>query len=121
MSKALILNGKVVDISNAEFDVHESMTWVDATDATEIGGTWDGTNFGPKDTRTDSQIAADKLGRLRHKRNKKLLETDFYALSDVTMSSEMSTYRQALRDITDTYSSMNDEGFAWPTKPGGGE
>ena len=61
--------------------------------------------------------AAVNLERLRIERNIKLQETDFYALSDVTMSSEMTTYRQALRDITDTYSSMDDEGFAWPTKP----
>jgi len=29
----------------------------------------------------------------------------------------MTTYRQALRDITDTYSSVDDDGFTWPTKP----
>ena len=33
------------------------------------------------------------------------------------MTQAQSDYRQALRDITDTYSSMDDEGFAWPTKP----
>ena len=33
---------------------------------------------------------------LRNKRNQLLAETDFYALSDVTMSDEMKTYRQAL-------------------------
>ena len=32
-------------------------------------------------------------------RDSKLTETDFYALSDVTMSAEMTTYRQALRDV----------------------
>ena len=36
----------------------------------------------------------------RQTRNMLLAETDFYALSDVTMSSEMQSYRQALRDIT---------------------
>ena len=54
---------------------------------------------------------------LRMKRNDLLKETDYYALSDVTMSSAMTTYRQALRDITNTYQSVDDEGFAWPTEP----
>jgi len=43
--------------------------------------------------------------------------TDFYALSDVTMSAEMTTYRQALRDITShaNWPHLNDDD--WPTKP----
>ena len=36
---------------------------------------------------------------LRFKRNRLLAETDFYALSDVTMSDDMKTYRQELRDL----------------------
>ena len=39
-------------------------------------------------------------GILRAERNRLLAETDFYGNSDVTMSSDMTTYRQALRDIT---------------------
>ena len=52
---------------------------------------------------------------VRNKRDQLLKETDWMALSDVTMSSEMTSYRQALRDITD------QSGFpysvVWPTKP----
>lgn len=50
-------------------------------------------------------------------RDDKLKETDFYALSDVTMSSGMTTYRQALRDITShaNWPNLNDDD--WPTKP----
>ena len=50
-------------------------------------------------------------------RDNKLAETDFYALSDVTMSAEMTTYRQALRDITThaNWPHLNDDD--WPTKP----
>lgn len=118
MSKALILNGKVVDISETEFDVHESMTWVDATDAAEVGGSWDGTNFGPADTRTNDEKAAHALYILRSERNKKLKESDHWAYQDTpTMTSAQTTYRQALRDITNTYQSMDDDDFAWPTKP----
>ena len=55
---------------------------------------------------------------LRAKRNQLLAETDFYALSDVTMSSDMETYRQNLRDLPDgkdTVAKCTDATF--PTKP----
>ena len=53
----------------------------------------------------------------RATRDTKLAETDFYALSDVTMSSDMTTYRQALRDLP-THSNWPDlEDADWPTKP----
>jgi hypothetical protein len=58
---------------------------------------------------------AHPISLLRLERNRLLAETDFYALSDVTMSSQMTTYRQTLRDITDTYSSLDT--VTWPTKP----
>ncbi len=67
------------------------------------------------ETKRNEIYAAEKLDELRVERNKKLAETDFYALSDVTMSSEMSTYRQALRDITKDYTSLSD--VVWPEKP----
>lgn len=57
------------------------------------------------------------LADLREQRDALLKETDWTANSDVTMSDEMKSYRQALRDITDTYQSMKDDGFAFPTKP----
>ena len=53
----------------------------------------------------------------RSTRDTKLAETDFYALSDVTMSAEMTTYRQALRDITSHANWPNLEEADWPTKP----
>ena len=53
----------------------------------------------------------------RATRDAKLAETDFYALSDVTMSSEMTTYRQALRDITTHENWPNLEDADWPTAP----
>ena len=53
----------------------------------------------------------------RSTRDSKLAETDWTGMSDVTMSSEMTTYRQALRDIT-THSNWPDlEDADWPTKP----
>ena len=53
----------------------------------------------------------------RTTRNKLLAETDYLALSDNTLTSEMSTYRQALRDISshDNWPNLADDD--WPTKP----
>ena len=55
---------------------------------------------------------------MRETRNRLLAETDFYALSDVTMSSDMTTYRQALRDLPSGKTTKADvDGATWPTKP----
>ena len=58
------------------------------------------------------------IASLRQDRNRLLAETDFYALSDVTMSDEMKQYRQDLRDITvglNTEKKVKAKKF--PTKP----
>ena len=64
---------------------------------------------------------ARAFGYLRNNRNRLLEQTDFYSLSDVTMSDEMKAYRQALRDLPATLNNstvlsfdMDDD---WPTKP----
>ena len=55
---------------------------------------------------------------LRTKRNKLLAETDYLALSDNTMSAEMTTYRQSLRDITDGLTTKAEvDAVVFPTKP----
>ena len=61
---------------------------------------------------------ARALANLRDRRNRLLAETDYYALSDVTMSDDMKTYRQELRDLPegkDTVEKCNNATF--PTKP----
>lgn len=56
--------------------------------------------------------------RLREERNRRLAATDFYALSDVTMSDDMKTYRQNLRDLPDGKDTVEKcENATWPTKP----
>ena len=58
------------------------------------------------------------IADLRSKRNRLLAATDFYALSDVTMSDDMKNYRQDLRDLPsgkDTLEKVNNTTF--PTKP----
>ena len=115
--KALIFNNKVVDVQENEFDVHSSMTWVDCDDSVKIGFGYDGSNF-ISGAPSDEKALEAKLQSIRQLRNSLLKETDFHALSDQTLSSDMSTYRQNLRDITngvDTIEKANN--ITWPTKP----
>ena len=63
----------------------------------------------------DAAEAEGNLMELRQERDRLLLETDWWASSDLTMTAEQTAYRQALRDITDTYTSLDD--VVWPTKP----
>jgi len=59
-----------------------------------------------------------RMVSLREQRNQLLAATDFYALSDVTMDSDMTVYRQALRDITkQTPADDTLSNITWPTKP----
>ena len=61
---------------------------------------------------------ARALERLRDKRNRLLKETDFYGNSDVTMSDDMKTYRQALRDLPAGKDTVDKcDNATWPTKP----
>tara|TARA_R100000005_G_C4866117_1_gene124985 strand:- start:35 stop:322 length:288 start_codon:yes stop_codon:yes gene_type:complete len=58
------------------------------------------------------------IADIRQKRNRLLAETDYLALSDQTLSSDMTTYRQALRDITNGVTTVEQaNNITWPTKP----
>ena len=58
------------------------------------------------------------MENLRTRRNALLAETDFHALSDVTMSADMTTYRQELRDITNGITTVEEaNAVVFPTKP----
>jgi hypothetical protein len=60
----------------------------------------------------------DAMADLRSKRNAKLAETDFHALSDNTMSADMTTYRQELRDLTNGVTTVEQaNAVVFPTKP----
>jgi len=66
-------------------------------------------------SKTELQIA---MQNLRLKRNQLLQDTDFHALSDNTMSAEMTTYRQELRDITEGITTVEQaNAVVFPTKP----
>jgi len=58
------------------------------------------------------------LADMRETRNRLLADTDFYALSDVTMADAMTTYRQDLRDLpAGKTTKAAVDGATWPTKP----
>ena len=65
----------------------------------------------------DGKLDRDLLS-LREKRNRLLAVTDFYALSDVTMSGAMQTYRQDLRNLPSGLDTVEKvANVTWPTKP----
>ena len=117
--KALIFNGEVIQIETKEFEVHSDFKWVDCNETVKVGWNYDGTNFTDSDTTTDAEKAEIELDELRRKRNLRLQESDWTQIPDSALSSEQktswATYRQELRDITNTYKSRSDDGFQWPT------
>ena len=82
-----------------------------------------------RDTQWNNGALDRALIELRRIRNNLLKETDWYASSDVTMSSDMTTYRQALRDLpngldtiakVETKLEIEDGKYKnFPTKPSG--
>ena len=83
---------------------------VDAELGGKIGDNWDGTTFSSPTVSLDD-VAADA----RQERNNLLAATDWTASTDVTMSTAMTAYRQALRDVP-TQSGFPSE-VTWPDKP----
>jgi hypothetical protein len=83
---------------------------IESNDSADFGTTWSAVK-----TKYDELVAAEPMALLREERNKLLAETDWWASSDLSMSSEQTTYRQALRDITTSATSLED--VTWPTKP----
>ena len=61
---------------------------------------------------------ARRMADLREQRNRLLADTDWMGNSDVTMSADWKTYRQALRDITKTTPADDAlSNITWPKKP----
>lgn len=130
--KSVVRNGAVQDANGnwvqawTENDMFQEYTYdrfVDS-DGNEVSGE-DDESYDRTETVTvtvqeqkDAKVAADNAAleaAERATRDDLLKATDHYGLSDVTMSSEMTTYRQALRDVP------QQDGFpasiTWPTKP----
>ena len=110
--KAAVQNKIVVDVQEKEYECHSSITWVDCDDKVKHGWTYDGSTFKSDDP---TYTAEEELDRLRAKRNHFLVQTDWWASSDLTMTDAQKKYRQDLRDITKSATSLDD--VTWPTKP----
>ena len=85
---------------------------------------WDGLTWKKVSDEMKKLEAAAPMVELRKQRDAKLAETDFYALSDVTMSDDMKTYRQELRDLPAasggkdaTLENGELKNVTWPKKP----
>ena len=81
----------------------------------------DGNQITINQTLVDAAVAElqveSQWSELRQQRNNLIAETDYLALSDATLTDEMTTYRQTLRDLpANTTDPANP---VWPTKPGG--
>jgi len=83
---------------------------IESSNPDDFGVTWSQVS-----TKKAELIAAEPMRLLREERNRRLAETDWWAMSDRTMTEAQTTYRQALRDITDSATSLDD--VTWPTKP----
>src|SRR5210317_2278310 len=58
------------------------------------------------------------IADVRAKRDRLIAQTDYHALSDNTLSAEMTTYRHALRYITNGVTTVEQaNAITWPTKP----
>ena len=83
-------------------------------DGTHFHLTWDGSAILKDDTALTAYQNTEKWKNVRADRNRRLAETDYLALSDQTLSAEMSTYRQALRDVPEQ---TDPDNITWPEKP----
>ena len=72
-------------------------------------------HFVGDDSAKDARLLADKWINVRRDRDRKLAETDYLALSDNTLATNMKTYRSKLRSVPQDNSDPDD--ITWPTKP----
>ena len=83
---------------------------IESSNPADFGVTW-----AQVKAKSDELVAAAPLKALREERNRRIAATDWWASSDLTMTPEQTAYRQALRDITETHTSLQD--VVWPVKP----
>ena len=98
-------NGDILEVAaTPSYGAGEVLDWGAGS---VVSGKW---QRWTKRNKTNSELMVE----VRATRDGLLVETDFYALSDVTMSSDMTTYRQALRDLPANVDLTN---IVYPTKP----
>ena len=89
------------DTNGSAIESHDEANW---------GVTWEAIA-----AKRDELVAAEPLRLLREERDRLIAVTDWWASSDRTMTNAQKAYRQALRDITSSATSLDD--VTWPTKP----
>lgn len=114
MSKyAIIENGVVTNVVVADSAIRAN--WVEAGENCEKGGTYSDGAF----TRKERPVTPITWDDIRQERDFLLSRSDWTQISDSPLSDEdkaaWQTYRQALRDITETYTSLDD--VVWPGVP----
>ena len=85
-------------------------TAIGSSDPATFGTTWSAVS-----AKRDELTAAEPMKALRAERDRRLAETDWRASSDLTLSADWATYRQALRDVPSSATSLDD--VTWPTPP----
>jgi hypothetical protein len=85
-------------------------TAIESSNQSDFGTTWAAVV-----AKRDELIAAEPMKLLRAERDRLIAATDWWAGSDRTMTDAQTAYRQALRDITASATSLDD--VTWPTKP----
>ena len=88
----------------------ENGSAIESSNPSEFGTTWSAVS-----AKKTELVNAEPMRLLREERNKRLTETDWWAVSDRTMTNAQKKYRTDLRDITKTATSLDD--VTWPTKP----
>ncbi len=83
---------------------------IESSNPSDFGVTWSQVS-----TKKAELVAAEPMRLLREERDRRLAETDWWATSDRTMTDAQTTYRQALRDVPASATSLDD--VSWPTKP----
>ena len=102
---ALASNGDILEVAiPPDLTAAQTMDWGSGS---VVGGKWQRWTLRNK---TDAEL----MREVRGTRDDLLKETDWYALSDVTMSSDMTNYRKALRDLP---ANVDLSDITYPTKP----
>jgi len=113
---ALLFDNKVVDVAENQFEVHESMSWVDCPDDVKIGWIIENEEFVDPLYRSPQEVEVFKSKKLRSQRDALLSQSDWTQVPDAPVNqTAWAEYRQALRDLP------QQAGFptkiTWPQKP----
>ena len=105
-----VLRGEPTNAEEFASSFGKVVDGVESDNSADWGVTWDEVNVKLQDL-----AGAEPMKALRAERDRLIAATDWWASSDLTMTDAQTAYRQALRDITEDYTSLDD--VKWPTKP----